>query len=119
MGQRGALRLVHRDMERHWNSPYGARGLHSNAACERPGPGSGGYNYNDDNPFVSAELYDPTTRIWSRSVNLNTGRYNHTATLLPDGKVLVTGGLDAFGTTLNSAELFDPGLTQTAGGNLN
>ena len=76
---------------------------------------TGGYNYNDDNPFVSAELYDPTTRIWSRSVNLNTGRYNHTATLLPDGKVLVAGGLDAFGTTLNSAELFDPGLTQTAG----
>jgi len=76
---------------------------------------TGGYNYNDDNPFTSAELYDPTTRIWSRSVNLNTGRYNHTATLLPDGKVLVVGGLDAFGTTLNSAELFDPGLTQTAG----
>jgi galactose oxidase-like protein/Kelch motif protein len=80
---------------------------------------AGGYNYNDDNPFISAELYDPTTRIWSRSVNLNTGRYNHTATLLPDGKVLVAGGLDAFGTTLSSAELFDPGLTQTAGGNLN
>ena len=77
---------------------------------------AGGYNYSDGNPFISAEIYDPTTRIWSRSSNLNAGRYNHTATLLPDGKVLVTGGLDAFGTTLNSAELFDLGLTQTAGG---
>ena len=80
---------------------------------------AGGYNYNDDNPFISAELYDPMSRIWSRSSTLNAGRYNHTATLLPDGKVLVTGGLDAFGTTLSSAELFDLGLTQTAGGNLN
>ena len=77
---------------------------------------AGGYNYNDDNPYFSAELYDPLTRIWSRSSSLNGGRYNHTATLLPDGKVLVTGGVDAFGTTLNSAELFDLGLTQTAGG---
>jgi len=80
---------------------------------------AGGYNYNDDNPYVSAELYDPTSRTWSRSVSLNAGRYNHTATLLPDGKVLVAGGLDAYGTTLHSAELFDLGLTQTAGVNLN
>jgi len=80
---------------------------------------AGGFNYNDDNPYLSAELYDPTSRTWSRSVNLNAGRYNHTATLLPDGKVLVAGGLDASGTTLHSAELFDLGLTQTAGGNLN
>jgi N-acetylneuraminic acid mutarotase len=80
---------------------------------------AGGYNYNDDNPFISAELYDPTSRIWSRSGNLNAGRYNHTATLLPDGRILVAGGLDASGTTLHSAELFDLGLTQIAGGNLN
>ena len=37
-----------------------------------------------------------------------TSRANHTATLLPDGKVLVTGGLDTRGGALGSAELYDP-----------
>jgi hypothetical protein len=36
-------------------------------------------------------------------------RYNHTATLLPNGKVLVTGGLNG-STALNSAELYDPAI---------
>ena len=42
--------------------------------------------------------------------SLNTARYNHTATLLPSGEVLVTGGLGVNGnyTSLASAELYDP-----------
>ncbi|HTF43989.1 MAG TPA: kelch repeat-containing protein, partial [Terriglobales bacterium] len=32
----------------------------------------------------------------------------HTATLLPDGKVLGTGGADADGAAISSAELYDP-----------
>src|SRR5207247_7555756 len=39
--------------------------------------------------------------------NLNTGRQFHTATLLPNGKVLVAGGNNGF-RTLKSAELYDP-----------
>jgi hypothetical protein len=39
---------------------------------------------------------------------MKTKRAFHTATLLNDGKVLVTGGVDANGTYLRSAELFDP-----------
>ncbi len=37
------------------------------------------------------------------------GRSSHAATLLPSGKVLVTGGWDAsFASPISSAELFDP-----------
>ena len=35
-------------------------------------------------------------------------RASHCSTLLPNGKVLITGGFDANGHTLSSAELFDP-----------
>src|SRR5580704_10085281 len=40
--------------------------------------------------------------------SLNTARYSHTATLLANGEVLVTGGLDVNRTYLASAELYDP-----------
>ena len=57
---------------------------------------------------VTAELYDPRTRTWTATANLITDRVGHTATLLPDGKVLVAGG-DDFGLgAMASAELYDP-----------
>src|SRR3972149_1591656 len=39
---------------------------------------------------------------------MTTMRYNHTATLLPNGKVLITGGWSNGDTPLSSAELYDP-----------
>jgi len=59
------------------------------------------------NFFASAELYDPATGSWSTTGSLATGRANHTATLLPSGKVLVAGGENSSG-LLASAELYDP-----------
>jgi N-acetylneuraminic acid mutarotase len=53
---------------------------------------------------ASTQLYDPVNDTWSSAASMNTGRDEHTATLLPSGKVLVTGG---FG-DLSSAELYDP-----------
>jgi hypothetical protein len=43
---------------------------------------------------------------WSGTDPLGAARYGHTATPLPDGRVLVTGGHD--GGPLGSAELYDP-----------
>ncbi|MEJ8815899.1 kelch repeat-containing protein [Variovorax ureilyticus] len=56
----------------------------------------------------SAELYDPVTGTWSLTGSLGQPRKQHTATLLPDGKVLVAGGEDVGGGALASAELYDP-----------
>src|SRR5262245_10543522 len=58
-------------------------------------------------PLNSAELYDPATGTWSSTANLNIARAYHTATLLPNGKVLVAGG-DINRGDLDSAELYDP-----------
>jgi hypothetical protein len=58
----------------------------------------------------SAQLYDPATGIWSSTGSLGIPRYYHTATLLPNGKVLVTGGEGIGFIVLSSAELYDPGL---------
>jgi len=52
--------------------------------------------------------------------SLNIARTFHTATLLPNGKVLIAGGFDYNSGPLNSAELYDPITgTFTPTGNLN
>jgi hypothetical protein len=40
----------------------------------------------------SAEIYDPATNSFQPTGALKIGRYNHTATLLDDGRVLIIGG---------------------------
>jgi N-acetylneuraminic acid mutarotase len=67
----------------------------------------GGLSANGTGVQASAELYDPSTGSWSLTGSLRTPRRNHTATLLPDGKVLVAGGSNA-SDWLRSAELYDP-----------
>src|SRR5262245_51589519 len=49
-------------------------------------------------------MIDPS---WTATGSMGTARYYHTATLLPNGKVLVAGGHNGI-TFVSSAELYDP-----------
>src|SRR5436190_216373 len=55
---------------------------------------------------VHATVSESPDPSWVTTGNLVTARYNHTATLLPSGKVLVAGGYN--GSYLSSALLYDP-----------
>jgi galactose oxidase-like protein len=63
---------------------------------------------------------DPASGTWTVTGSLNTAREAHTATLLPNGMVLVAGGFDSTFIASASAELYDPASgTWTATDNLN
>jgi len=57
----------------------------------------------------SGYIYDPTSDRWSTTSPMAQGRVSHSASLLPDGRVLVAGGRDAQsnGKGLNTTEIFD------------
>lgn len=58
-------------------------------------------------PLASTEIYDPRTRRVSPTGAMVTGRDQHTATLLNDGRVLVVGGRSSTERPLDSAEIYD------------
>lgn len=58
----------------------------------------------------SAEVYDPVTGQFSMTGSMATVRMTFESILLPNGKVLVTGGFDAVGGSLPVAELYDPAI---------
>ncbi len=91
-----------------------ARALHTST---RLGDGRvllvGGERYEADGtpvPLATTELWDPTTSSSAAGPSLSEPRSEHTATLLPDGRVLVAGGHAASGTpsVSSTAEIFDP-----------
>jgi N-acetylneuraminic acid mutarotase len=60
-----------------------------------------------DPRLPTAELFDPATRQWRAAARMHKGRDRHTATALPDGRVLVVGGTEVGNIDLASAELYD------------
>jgi hypothetical protein len=58
--------------------------------------------------LASAELYNPATGTFSVTGSMTTAREGQTATLLPNGEVLIAGGFDNAGKYLSSAELYNP-----------
>ena len=67
----------------------------------------GSNNYDTLAGMAGAELYNPTTNQWSSAGNMAAARCLHTATLLPNGKVLVAGGYNGL-TDRADAELYNP-----------
>ena len=58
--------------------------------------------------LASLEVFEPATKRFRPAGSLLEGRSGHTATLLPDGRVLFIGGVGRGWTFLRSAELYDP-----------
>ena len=76
---------------------------------------AGGFNSCDDDfcsDLATAELYDPATGRWAATGSFHGPREQQTATLLPDGEVLMAGGFneggDGQGHPSADAELYDP-----------
>lgn len=67
-------------------------------------------------PSASALIYNPATSAWAAPVGaqttLLTARFNHTATLLNDGRVLICGGqntnTDVVGNAIQTCEFYTP-----------
>ncbi len=74
----------------------------------------------DPEALASAHLFDPATERFTRVPGLNTARLFHNAMALPNGNVLISGGVDSltvtqqattFGNSVTQDEVFD--ITQS------
>jgi len=58
--------------------------------------------------LTTAEVYDPTTSIWSETGDMLRLRAFHAAALLPDGTVLVAGSIYGSADAQAAAEIYNP-----------
>ena len=58
-------------------------------------------------PVTSTDIYDVASNVWYPAGPLSAARSGHTATALPDGRVIVAGGTDGTN-ALDSVEIFEP-----------
>ena len=57
--------------------------------------------------------------VWTMAPNMNVARVSHAASLLPNGKILVTGGYNG-SASLRNADIYDPSTnTWTSVANMN
>jgi uncharacterized protein YjdB len=69
---------------------------------------AGGFTEGSITPLSTAEVYDPTLGTFTPLLAvMSAGRAAHAATLLPDGKVLLFGGIGD-PTAANTADIYDP-----------
>jgi large repetitive protein len=59
-------------------------------------------------PLASAEIYNPAKGKWAVTGSMSMGRTAFTATLLPNGEVLVAGGTGFTANCFSTAELYNP-----------
>jgi hypothetical protein len=64
--------------------------------------------------LASAEIYDPATGEFTATGAMHIARGSHTATLLLNGRVLITGGTSTGDPSFDSAELYDTGTGKFA-----
>lgn len=77
----------------------------------------GGYKYVSSTSYSTTptvEIFDPATNLWTVATPIPSARRNHAATLLPDGTVLVSGGVysasgGAATVWRSDAWIYDPG----------
>jgi len=70
---------------------------------------AGGFtNQTSTAPTNVAEIYYPNTQLFVPTASMTYARGNHTATLMPDGSVIVLGGNSSSGGYLNTVEQYSP-----------
>ena len=77
------------------------------------GAGLGAGGWSGFGSMNTAEVWNPSTGFWGSAGSFTTSRFGHSATLLPDGRVLIVGGINQPTQTspannVTDADLYDP-----------